>query len=70
MKKIIISILIFCFTPGIAQQPDSKMNPEWLVSSSSIKFKIKNAGFNVDGSFSGLTAKIFFDETNAGTVLL
>lgn len=36
-------------------------NQEWAVSSSTVKFKIKNAGFNVDGTFSGLTAKIFFD---------
>jgi len=36
-------------------------NKEWKVVSSSIKFKIKNAGFNVDGSFSGLDAKIIFD---------
>lgn len=36
-------------------------NKEWKVVSSSIKFKIKNAGFNVEGSFSGLAAKIIFD---------
>jgi polyisoprenoid-binding protein YceI len=36
-------------------------NKEWKVASSSIKFKIKNAGFNVEGSFSGLDAKIIFD---------
>jgi polyisoprenoid-binding protein YceI len=36
-------------------------NTEWLVSSSKITFKIKNAGFTVDGDLSGLKAKINFD---------
>lgn len=38
-------------------------NKEWVVASSSISFKIKNAGFNIDGKFGDLTATIAFDET-------
>lgn len=32
---------------------------------SSVKFKIKNLGINVDGSFKGLKGNIFFDAANA-----
>lgn len=39
----------------------SAQSNEWVVNTSSVKFKIKNAGFTVDGAFSGLTAKINFD---------
>lgn len=38
-------------------------NQSWNVVSSSVKFKIKNAGIMVDGSFSGLSANIQFDPT-------
>lgn len=38
-------------------------NTEWAVVSSSVSFKIKNAGFNVDGKFGALTATIVFDDT-------
>lgn len=37
---------------------------QWKVTKSSIGFKIKNAGFTVDGSFGGLTASIKFDESS------
>ncbi len=58
MKKIIVLIiLIFNFINTSIQA----QNTEWLVQSSSIKFKIKNAGFTVDGSFGGLKANIRFD---------
>src|SRR5689334_19743157 len=33
-------------------------------SSSSVKFKVKNLGFNVGGSFSGLQGSITFDPNN------
>ena len=33
-------------------------NTDWAVVSSNISFKIKNAGFNVDGKFGALTATI------------
>ncbi|PBQ32323.1 hypothetical protein CNR22_11260 [Sphingobacteriaceae bacterium] len=40
-------------------------NTEWLVSSSSVTFKIKNAGLTVNGSFLGLNAKINFDASKS-----
>ncbi len=60
MRKIII-VLVFSLLNffGFAQ------NTEWLVSSSKITFKIKNAGFTVDGDISGLKAKINFDATKS-----
>jgi len=56
MKKYFLSIIFISLTLiGIAQsQP-------WSVVSSNITFKIKNAGFTVNGKFSGLTATIQFD---------
>jgi polyisoprenoid-binding protein YceI len=65
MKKLFLLPLFFCFAHSIAQQPATTSNTEWLVTSSSIKFKIKNARFNVDGTFEGLTAKIIFDEAKS-----
>ena len=53
-RLFFISLIIF-FQTLIAQ------NQEWQVNSSAVKFKIKNAGFTVDGVFSGLTGKIIFD---------
>ncbi len=41
----------------------SAQNTEWVISKSSVKFKIKNAGFNVDGTLGAVTGKINFDET-------
>lgn len=56
MQKVIL-VLVFSLLSsfGFAQ------NTEWTVSSSKITFKIKNAGFMVDGDISGLKAKINFD---------
>lgn len=60
MKKYLFIILNFiCFLA--ASQTTAPQNQEWFVSSATITFKIKNAGFYVDGSFTGLSAKIFFD---------
>jgi len=56
MKKIKL-ITAFCFIALI----NFAQNTEWSVTSSSIKFKIKNAGFTVDGTFGGLEARIIFD---------
>ncbi len=64
MKKIVI-ILNLLISNFIIAQTSLQPNTEWIVASSSIKFKIKNAGFNVDGSFTGLTAKINFDENKS-----
>ena len=51
MKKIYIAaFLIFAVTAGFAQ----------TVTKSDISFKIKNLGFNVTGTFSGLQADIKF----------
>jgi len=61
-KKILGLVLIFnCFVART--QSAAKQNGEWTVVSAIVKFKIKNAGINVSGSFSGLTAKIIFDAT-------
>jgi len=40
-------------------------NTEWNVVSSTITFKIKNAGFNTDGAFGAIKAKISFDATKS-----
>ncbi|MBS1647791.1 MAG: YceI family protein [Bacteroidetes bacterium] len=40
-------------------------NKEWLVVSSNINFKIKNAGIYVSGVFSGLQAHIQFDSSKS-----
>lgn len=36
---------------------------------STVKFKIKNLGVNITGSFSGVTGKIAFDPNNAATAI-
>src|SRR5688572_20187218 len=56
MKKISL-ILFINFIVLIS----SAQNTEWAVTSSTVAFKIKNAGFMVDGVFGGLDAKINFD---------
>ncbi len=60
MKKIKLT-LVFCLIVMICLA----QNSEWTVTSSTIKFKIKNAGFMVDGTFGGLEAKINFDATKS-----
>ena len=56
MKKIFfLALSLISF--GFVSQTVTTQNQEWIVSSSSIKFKIKNAGFNVDGTFNGLNCK-------------
>ncbi len=59
MKKITITLLLFLSATGF-----SFSQTQWKVTKSSIDFKIKNAGFTVDGSFGGLTAIIKFDAIN------
>jgi polyisoprenoid-binding protein YceI len=56
--RVIIAICFFTLST-IAQ------NTEWTVTSSAITFKIKNAGFTVDGDFKGLEAKINFDASKS-----
>lgn len=60
MKKILF-ITLSLLSLAFVAQTTSTQSQEWVVSSSIIKFKIKNAGITVDGTFSGLNAKIFFD---------
>jgi polyisoprenoid-binding protein YceI len=56
MKRTIF-ITLFIFITLI----DNAQNQAWTIASSNISFTIKNAGFTVDGKFSGLTGTIQFD---------
>ncbi len=58
MKKLITTVLIAFIALSTQAQ-----NTEWNITKSSIKFKIKNAGFNVDGSLGALMGIVKFDET-------
>lgn len=60
-NKSHIIALFFVFSNFIVKA----QNTEWLVTTSKIMFKIKNAGFNVDGTFGGLKAKINFDASKS-----
>lgn len=59
--KNIFFLALSLISFGFVSQTVTTQNQEWVVSSSTVKFKIKNAGFNIDGTFSGLTARIIFD---------
>lgn len=62
MKNIfLLALSLISF--GFVSQTVTTQNQEWVVSSSTVKFKIKNAGFTTDGTFNGLAAKIIFDAT-------
>lgn len=56
-KLLTIVLLTFLTTAGFAQ----------AVSKSNISFKIKNLGFNVEGTFSGLQADIKFKPNDLAT---
>lgn len=57
-----IASIIFCIFFGtLFSQTNTEKKQEWFVESSSVKFSIKNAGFTVTGTFSGLKAKVLFD---------
>jgi len=58
MKKL-FSIFFFSMFSIIAFT-----QTKWAVQSSEITFKIKNAGFKVDGSFKDLSAQIVFEPSN------
>ncbi len=58
MKQIVWVFLLLIFS-GLAPY-----GPEGKVTSHKITFKIKNAGFTVDGSFSDVNAEIDFDPKN------
>jgi len=60
MKRMFfIALCLISF--GFFAQTVTSQKQEWSVTSSTVKFKIKNAGFSVDGTFGGLNAKIIFD---------
>ena len=59
IKFIYLLLLSACCLAGNSQ------NTEWITTSSIITFKIKNAGFNVNGKFSGLKSKISFDASKS-----
>jgi polyisoprenoid-binding protein YceI len=59
MKKIVFSFLLFMGS-GIVFSQDFKP----VDAGSSVKFKIKNFGFNTGGSFSGLQGTIHFEKDN------
>jgi polyisoprenoid-binding protein YceI len=58
-KKIFLSLLFLI--PFIALQQEASAS-EWKIISSSVKFKIKNAGFTVDGEFGPVSGSILFDD--------
>jgi polyisoprenoid-binding protein YceI len=62
MKKIVFAFLLL-ISSGIVFSQDYKPVEE----GSSVKFKIKNFGFNSGGNFSGLQGTIHFDKDNLST---
>ena len=62
MKKTLFTTLcMFLVLVGFAQ------NQQWAVVSSNVTFKIKNAGFTVDGKFGSVTGSIQFDATKTSS---
>jgi len=60
MTKLISALsLIFLLT--LTGFKYSSQNTEWTIVSSKVTFKIKNAGFTVDGKFGVVAGKIIFD---------
>ncbi len=62
MRTCFLLLLVLLNSFAYTQTP--LKNTEWKIKSSNITFKIKNAGFNVDGSFGLVTANIIFDVEN------
>lgn len=57
-----LASIVFCILFGsLFSQTNNEKKQEWTVTSSTVKFSVKNAGFTVTGSFSGLKAKVVFD---------
>jgi polyisoprenoid-binding protein YceI len=61
MKKYIFSLLVLFVNTIASGQSFIPVD-----SGSTVKFRIKNFGFSVDGSFSGLEGLIYFDPDNPG----
>jgi len=64
MKK---TCILFAFT--LLSLANSFAQTSWDVKTYSVGFVIRNAGFNVDGSFKGLVYKINFDDGGANDVI-
>ena len=63
-RILLIAYTVFLILTGFSYKAQ---NTEWAVASSTVLFKIKNAGFTVDGKFGAINATIVFDETkNSG----
>ena len=63
MKQLLLTLAIFIAGFGVwAQQP---MSPS--TSESTVTFKIRNFGFEVDGSFSGIRGTFVFDPASLST---
>ncbi|MBA2610765.1 MAG: YceI family protein [Bacteroidetes bacterium] len=60
MNKL-VSILAVTILFTLTGSKYSAQNTEWTIESSSVSFKIKNAGFTIDGKFGVLTGTIIFD---------
>lgn len=50
--------------------PASLISQHWIMDSSRISFKIKNAGLVVNGSFSGVELQCIFDPRDLGNALI
>jgi len=59
LKSLLFLSMMFMNRPAIQQQSYIPSD-----SGSNVKFKIKNLGVNITGSFSGLTGQIQFDPAN------
>ena len=60
MKKIIGALTVIFLLLLSAYKSDAQ-NTEWTIVSSTVSFKIKNAGFNIDGKFGEVNGIIIFD---------
>jgi polyisoprenoid-binding protein YceI len=60
MKTKVLFVSIFCLLFAFINSLKAQKT-EWLIESSRVTFKIKNAGFNVDGKFGAVSGNIIFD---------
>jgi polyisoprenoid-binding protein YceI len=64
MHRLIYIVLILFFQLTAFSQTNKLAAKNWEVTSSTVKFTIKNAKLNVIGRFELLSAKILFDPSN------
>lgn len=62
-QSLWLSLLLLAAIPAVSQ-------PVWKVTKPAVTFTIKNAGMNVDGSFSGFTGTLAFDPARPETAKL